>query len=106
MPSLHLDRDHSYVIFLSQIYGFKQGELLLLDRMQSVDLLLRRYIEIGDDRAILKLLRREGRKSPDLYVQVLSYFVRSVPPKGQRSAGAYDDEDDEERYVCILKNSN
>jgi hypothetical protein len=80
------------------MYGFKPGELLLLDRLQSVELLLRRYIEIGDDRAILKLLRREGRNQPDLYVHVLTYFVQNVPPKDAAHA---DDADDEERWTDV-----
>src|SRR3546814_8048416 len=84
----------AHVLLLVQMYGFKPGELLLLDRLQSVDLLLRRYIELEDNRAILKLLRKEGRNLQDLYVHVLRYFVENVPAWDASHA---DDHDDQER---------
>src|SRR3546814_18435422 len=71
----------AHVLLLVQMYGYKPGELLLLDRLQSVDLLLRRYIEIEDNRALLQLLRQAGRNLPDLYEQVLRYFVENVPAR-------------------------
>jgi len=42
----------------------------------SIPLLVRICIETNDDKGIMKILRREGSKESELYVQVLTYFVQ------------------------------
>ena len=51
--------------------------ILYFNRSQArTDLLMCKYME-GDDKNVLKLLKREGRKDKRLCVQVLHYFVRA-----------------------------
>ena len=85
---------------------------LLLIRQSRSELLLRKYME-GDDKNVLKLLKRDGRKEKDLSVQILQYFVnkctntkdriiennvRSSNNANQINSDGEDDDDD--RYVC------
>ena len=81
------------------------------------ELLLRKYVE-GDDKHVLKLLKRDGRKEKDLCVQILQYFVNKCTNtkdinientvkysnnKNQTNGDSDDDDDDDDdadRYVC------
>lgn len=68
--------DFDRALLLTHSYGFDLGSRYLLEKSLSTDLLLRMAIESGDERGIFKILRREGGKDPELYVQVLTYFVK------------------------------
>lgn len=83
----------------------------LLIRQSRSELLLRKYME-GDDKNVLKLLKRDGRKEKDLSVQILQYFVdkctntkdgiiennyKSSNNSNQVNSDSEDDDDD--RYV-------
>lgn len=57
----------------------------------STPLLIQMSIEKNDDKGIMKILRKEGAKESELYVQVLTYFVQRTitqqnSSKGMRSA--------------------
>jgi hypothetical protein len=99
--------DITQALLLVHSFGFEAGSLFLLDKMQSIDLILRKYIENKDDKGIMKVLRREGRKDTELYIQVLSYFVRlSMVGKESASNGSDDDDeedDDEERWDHVVE---
>ena len=45
---------------------------------------MRMLIQNNDVKEVFKVLRREGSKDPELYVQVLTYFVQQsiVPESG------------------------
>eukprot|EP00605_Chrysophyceae_sp_TOSAG23-4_P001966 GSChrysophyteH1.ASY1.ANO1.2177.1 assembled CDS len=85
----------SQALLLVHTYGCEAASRFLLDRMQSTELLMQQHMEIGDERGIFKVLRREGRKDTELYVQVLSYFVRQA----MEEPGA--DEDEDERWDAV-----
>jgi hypothetical protein len=87
--------DPPHALLLVNTYGCEAASRFLLDRMQSTELLMRKHIESGDEKGIFKVLRREGRRDPDLYVQVLSYFVRQAMEEPD------EDEDEEERWDSV-----
>lgn len=79
-------------------FQFESGELFLLEKIHSSDLILQKYIETGNEKGIMRVLRREGRKDPELYVQVLSYFVKLSMnlPRAKQGSGAPRDSDDDD----------
>lgn len=66
-----------------------------MEQLQSVDLLLRRHIEAKDDRGLCRILRREGRKDPMLYQQVLGYFVQNSGPREPGEPPRTEEEEEE-----------
>jgi vacuolar protein sorting-associated protein 11 len=97
--------DPSAALLLTQAFRFDAGELFLYDKLQSTDLILRKHIETGNERGIMQVLKREGRKDPELFIQVLSYFVKlsmmSAGTRGEdrssaRHTSSDTDDDDEE----------
>jgi hypothetical protein len=74
--SVNTEYDISNALLLMHSFGFENGEMFLIEKLQSTDLILRRCIETGNERGIMRVLKREGRKDPELFVQVLTYFVR------------------------------
>ena len=87
--------DPSQALLLVHAAGCDAAGRFLLDRMQSTELLMQKHIESGDEKGIFKVLRREGRKDPELYVHVLGYFVK------QAMAPVDDSDDEEERWDSI-----
>ena len=69
----------------------------------------------GDDKNVLKLLKRDGRKEKDLCVQILQYFVNKCTNtkdennvkcnnnKNQSNSDSEDDDDD--RYLCYQQSN-
>jgi hypothetical protein len=76
-------------------FQFESGELFLLEKMHSSDLILQKYIETGNEKGIMRVLRREGRKDPELYVQVLTYFVKLSMSAALHDTGDHGDNDDD-----------
>lgn len=68
--------DIDRAMILVHTYDFENGSRYLLERTLQTELLLRVYIETNNDAGIMKILRREGHKHPELFVQVLTYFVK------------------------------
>lgn len=61
----------SQALLLTSAHGFAAGSCYLLEQMgHTTELLIRLRIEAADERGLFKLLRREGRKDPELYIQV------------------------------------
>jgi hypothetical protein len=77
-------------------FQFESGELFLLEKMHSSDLILQKYIETGNEKGIMRVLRREGRKDPELYVQVLSYFVKLSMNFSSQTREHRDSDDDDD----------
>lgn len=104
--SANSEYDPSAVLLLTQAFGFDAGELFLYDKLQSTDLILRKHIETGNERGIMQVLKREGRKDPELFIQVLNYFVKlsmlsgggggDSTSTGARHTSSDSDEDEEE----------
>ena len=96
-------------------FQFEVGELFLLEKMHSSDLILQKYIETGNEKGIMRVLRREGRKDPELYIQVLSYFVKLsiTQPNNVKhdsddddvddNASEESDDDDDEKWDLICE---
>lgn len=82
-------------LLLMHSFQFESGELFLLEKMHSSDLILQKYIETGNEKGIMRVLRREGRKDPELYVQVLSYFVKLSMNFSTQNRIHHDSDDDE-----------
>lgn len=68
--------DPSHVLLLCHMFSFEKGEKYLLEKQNYVELLMNKMIVLDDTKEIMKLLRKEGSKEPELYVQVLTYFVQ------------------------------
>jgi hypothetical protein len=90
----------SHALLLTNIYHFTPGSCYLLEQMTSTtELLLRLRIQANDEKGLFKILRREGRKDPELYVQVLRYFVEKTSVKYNVS---HTEDEDDDRYICIF----
>ncbi|CAM9335366.1 unnamed protein product [Discosporangium mesarthrocarpum] len=72
-PRAAYDVDHALV--LVQLMNFKPGQLYLYEKLHMTDLVLEHYVEAGDTRNMVRMCRKEGRKNPDLWEQVLGYLV-------------------------------
>lgn len=85
--------EHSQALLICSIHGFLAGTSYLLEQAQySGALLLQLRMEAGDEKGLLRVLRREGRKDPDLYMQVLQFFL----DKASQSKPLPDDDDEDE----------
>ena len=58
---------------------------------------MRIALEQRDEKAIFKVLRREGRKDAGLYVQVLRYFVQQAQSLSHEGGGAQGGEEEGKR---------
>jgi hypothetical protein len=105
LDGVHVRYDPAHALLLTSAFGFEPGERFLLEQAQSVDLLIRRHIEGGDEQGIFRILRREGRKDPDLYVQVLTYFVQKAGRKmnNNNHVKVSEEEDEEERWDAVME---
>lgn len=99
------DYDLSQALLLMHSFQFESGELFLLEKMHSSDLILQKYIESGNEKGIMRVLRREGRKDPELYLQVLTYFVElSMNSHGVSEEDVREDsDDDDEKWDLICE---
>jgi hypothetical protein len=70
--------DPANALLLCSIFHFEKGERYLLERQQSVDLLIMKLMEQEDSKEVFKLLRKEGTKEPELFVQVLTHLVHKT----------------------------
>ena len=96
----HTDRyDRSNAMLLAHSFDCEAATRFLLDRtgQQNTDLLMRKYMESGDEKGIFKVLRREGKKDPQLYARVLGHFVQHAIPEPE------DEEEEEERYDAVAE---
>lgn len=94
--------DLPHAMLLCHAADCEAAERFLLDKMHSSELSLRKHIERGDSKGILKTLRREGRKDPELCIQVLSHFVQqalSVPEDPDAEEERWDDLNEALRLV-------
>lgn len=81
------DYDTGHALLLVHSFNFLPGMLYLLEKSQSVDVILGQLREKKDYPGIFRILRREGSKNPDLMLQQLEYFVLdSVEVQQQRVA--------------------
>jgi hypothetical protein len=84
-PNVQYDPGH--VLLLCHMFEFEKGERYLLERQHSTDLLLKKLIENEDSKEVFKLLRKEGTKESELFIQVLTYFIdRTLPPSSSSSS--------------------
>jgi hypothetical protein len=72
--------DNLKIKLLFHTYHFQPGMLFLMEKKSSPEILLQKYMEIGDSKALFRLLRKEGRKRSEISSIILQYFVQSVPP--------------------------
>lgn len=113
--------DPSHALLLCHMFDYAPGTLFLLEQSQSTEMLIRQHMESGDDRALFKTLRREGRKDPELYIQVLRHVVRKActddaigghmdslrdtmesTVDGRNTQGSVEDDDDRWDSVCDM----
>jgi vacuolar protein sorting-associated protein 11 len=110
--SANSDYDLSSALLLMHAFGFEPGEMFIYEKMQSTDLILRKCIETGNERGIMRVLKREGRKDSELFIQVLTYFIRLTMSNNRASGdrpggdeepdgGEDEDEDEDERWDLI-----
>eukprot|EP01038_Epipyxis_sp_PR26KG_P011998 gene11998-16062_t len=78
LDSANSQYDVAQALLLTHSFGFKKGERFLLEKQQSVDLLMTMLIESNDEKEVFKVLRREGNKDAELFVKVLTYFVQKT----------------------------
>lgn len=91
-----LEYDVSQALLLTRQFQYSIGEKFLLEKQQSTELLLRMYTESNDDNSIFKILRKEDRKDPEFYIQILTYFVKKVDTGNS-------DMDDDEKWEHVVK---
>lgn len=125
MDGANVTYDQSHVLLLCHIYQFEKGERYLLEKQNYIELLMKKMIENADSKEVLKLLIKEGTKEPELYVQVLTFFVQqtmsgssgqssnsnkrrddrdsdSDDDGGYRRNDASDDDDDESNWDAVV----
>jgi hypothetical protein len=61
-------------LVLVQLAGFKDGELLLYERLQMTPMLLERYAKDGSEKSRRALLAM-SQTDPEVLAEVLGYFV-------------------------------
>jgi hypothetical protein len=89
LDGAHAQYDPAHALLLCHSFGFERGQRFLLEKQQSTELLMRMLIQGNDSKEVFKVLRREGSKDPDLYIQVLTHFVQqSIEPEGDAGAQA------------------
>jgi hypothetical protein len=89
LDGAHAQYDPAHALLLCHSFGFERGQRFLLEKQQSTELLMRMLIQGNDSKEVFKVLRREGSKDPDLYIQVLTHFVQqSIVPEGDAGAQA------------------
>lgn len=88
-PHAKYDEDHALV--LVQMHGFREGQLCLYERLKMFPMVVQHYMEVADSaaadgnarkaadarRTILSKCREYEVNDPNLWVQVLSFFVNS-----------------------------
>jgi hypothetical protein len=83
----HVQYDASHVLLLCHSYSFAAGQQFLLEQLEATDLLVRQHIEVENDAGLFKIMRLQGRKDPELYVQILKYFVdKTIAANSQHSS--------------------
>lgn len=88
LDGAHTQYDPAHALLLCHSFAFERGQRYLLERQQSTELLMRMLIDKDDVKEVFKVLRREGSKDPQLYVQVLTYFVQqSIAPEDSAARG-------------------
>lgn len=87
LDGAHTSYDPAHALLLCHTFHYERGQRYLLEKQSSTDLLMRILIQNNDVKEVFKVLRREGGKSPEMYVQVLTYFVQqSIAPDDNASA--------------------
>ncbi|KAJ9457325.1 Vacuolar protein sorting-associated protein 11-like protein [Diplonema papillatum] len=67
------DREHALV--LVQTHNFREGILFLYESLELYQDILQYYMEIGDKDEVIKTCERFGKQDPNMWVQVLLWFV-------------------------------
>ncbi|GKY93272.1 hypothetical protein MPSEU_000294700 [Mayamaea pseudoterrestris] len=80
-------------LVLVQLSGFKDGELLLYERLQMTPMLLERYAKDGSEKSRRALLAM-SRTDPEVLADVLGHFVNLVGEKLKVSPKQSENEDD------------
>ncbi len=86
-PRARYDPDHALV--LVQVMDFKPGQLCLYEKLRMSSLILEHYMVTGDTQNMLRMCRREGRKSLDLWVKVLGHFISQAGAGSEENGGKY-----------------
>lgn len=98
--------DAAHVLLLCHIFGFDRGARFLLEKQNFIELVLLQMMSGRRSREMYKLLRKEGTKDPELFVQVLKFLVQQTmagsvaTPRHKKNkaikSGRNDDDDEEE----------
>jgi hypothetical protein len=100
--------DPNRALMLTASFGFRRGTLFLLEKSDSnstgsgsasgrnAPLLLKLLTSSDDKEGVLRLLKREGGRDPDLYSQALSYFVKTATAIATATATSIDEKRDSE----------
>ena len=67
------DREHALV--LVQTHNFREGILYLYESLELYQDILQYYMDIGDKDEVINTCKRFGKQDPNMWVQVLLYFV-------------------------------
>lgn len=117
--------DAAHVLLLCHIYGYEQGRRYLLERQNYVELVMLQLMNSSaasasksyqqqqkQQRELFKLLRREGSKDPELFLQVLTFLVQqtispdeasAIQAAGNRKRGSKLEVEDEEEVLRDLR---
>eukprot|EP01104_Vermistella_antarctica_P005197 TRINITY_DN1563_c0_g1_i1.p1 TRINITY_DN1563_c0_g1~~TRINITY_DN1563_c0_g1_i1.p1 ORF type:complete len:989 (-),score=293.81 TRINITY_DN1563_c0_g1_i1:110-3076(-) len=81
LTNKNADFDNDHVLVLCQKHAFTRGVMVLLERLELYEEILRYHMEKGDFASVLAACRAHGDKEPSLWVQALSYFSTVDEPK-------------------------
>jgi hypothetical protein len=70
--------DAAHVLLLCHIFGFEKGARYLLEKQNYIELVLLQMMAGRRSQEMYKLLRKEGTKDPELFAQVLKFFVQQT----------------------------
>ena len=58
-----------------------EGLLYLYEKQKMYSMMLQHYMDIGDNRAVLRTCKKLGDRNPHIWVKVLNYFARMDSPE-------------------------
>lgn len=79
----HARYDKDHLLVLCQRRDFRDGSILLFERMRRYDDVLRCYMDAQDYRGLLDAASRFGTREPQLWFEVLSYLAGQSADVGE-----------------------
>lgn len=99
------DYDVGHIMLLVHSFNFTPGMLYLLEKSQSVDVILGQLRNAKDYNGIFRILRREGHMHPDLLLQELELFVMDTVHQQRHQKNNQKEKSPRSAPIAVLKQS-